>query len=232
MDNTTVLVVDDEERIRSSLCGILTDEGFRVLETDGGPSVMDIIEREHPELVLLDVWMPKLDGIELLRRIKAEQPATRVIMISGHANIQNAVTATRLGAADFIEKPFSVDGLLTSIERVLAGETGGTASPARVDTAVFANGRTLRNVSPTPPQFTVKSSLVMAGQGLHSGLKSGIILQPAPPGTGIVFSSLADQSAMAARLENVTETGYNTTLSSGGYTIRTVEHLMSALHGL
>src|SRR5580658_4506367 len=149
MDNTTVLVVDDEERIRSSLRGILSDEGFRVLDTDGGPAVMDIIEREHPELVLLDVWMPKLDGIELLRRIKAEQPATHVIMISGHANIQNAVAATRLGAADFIEKPFSLDGLLTSIERVLAGETGGTAAPGRVDGGALTNGRSLRAASPT-----------------------------------------------------------------------------------
>src|SRR5271167_2000398 len=132
MDNTTVLVVDDEERIRSSLRGILSDEGFRVLDTDGGPAVMDIIEREHPELVLLDVWMPKLDGIELLRRIKAEKPATHVIMISGHANIQNAVAATRLGAEDFIEKPFSVAGLLASIGRVLAGETGGSRGPETV----------------------------------------------------------------------------------------------------
>jgi len=231
MDNTTVLVVDDEERIRSSLRGILSDEGFRVLDTDGGPAVMDIIEREHPELVLLDVWMPKLDGIELLRRIKAEQPATHVIMISGHANIQNAVAATRLGAEDFIEKPFSVDGLLTAIERVLAGETGGTTAPGIGEAGAVTNGRAARTASSAPSQFTIKSSLVMAGQGLHSGLKSGVILHPAPPGTGIVFSSLADQSAMAARLENVTETGYNTTLSSGGYTIRTVEHLLSALHG-
>jgi UDP-3-O-[3-hydroxymyristoyl] N-acetylglucosamine deacetylase len=232
MENTTVLVVDDEERIRSSLRGILSDEGFRVLDTDGGPAVLDIIEREHPEIVLLDVWMPKLDGIELLRRIKAERPATHVIMISGHANIQNAVAATRLGAEDFIEKPFSVDGLLTTIDRVLAGETGGIAVPGISYANGSANGRKAQTGSLTPLQITIKSSTVMGGQGLHSGLKSGIILHPAPPGTGVIFSSLADQSAMAARLENVTETGYNTTLSSGGYTIRTVEHLLSALHGL
>jgi UDP-3-O-[3-hydroxymyristoyl] N-acetylglucosamine deacetylase len=232
MDNTTVLVVDDEERIRSSLRGILSDEGFRVLDIEGGPAVLEIVERERPEVVLLDVWMPKLDGIELLRRIKAERPMTRVIMISGHANIQNAVAATRLGAEDFIEKPFSVDGLLATIGRVLAGETGGTAAPGIGAGNAAAVGRKPRTGSLTPPQFTLKSSIVMGGQGLHSGLKSGIILHPAPPGTGIVFSSLADQSAMAARLENVTETGYNTTLSSGGYTIRTVEHLLSALHGL
>src|ERR1700684_2337334 len=181
MDNTSVLVVDYEERIRSSLRGILSDEGFRVLDTDGGPAVMDIIEREHPELVLLDVWMPKLDGIELLRRIKAEQPATHVIMISGHANIQNAVAATRLGAGDFIEKPFSVDALLTASERVLAGETGGTTAPGIGDASAVTNGRAGRSASSTPSQFTVKSPLVMAGPGRHLGLKRGVVLPPAPP---------------------------------------------------
>jgi UDP-3-O-acyl N-acetylglucosamine deacetylase len=70
----------------------------------------------------------------------------------------------------------------------------------------------------------------MAGQGLHSGLKTGVILHPAPPGAGIVFSSLADQSEIPARLENVTDTGYNTTLTAGGHSVRTVEHLLSALH--
>ena len=127
--NETVLVVDDEERIRSSLRGILGDEGFRVLDTGDPAGVMDLIARENPALVLLDIWMPNIDGIELLRRIKAERPEVRVIMISGHGNIQNAVAATRLGAADFIEKPFSVSGLLTSIERVLERESGGVRMP-------------------------------------------------------------------------------------------------------
>ncbi len=231
--NATVLVVDDEERIRSSLRGILGDEGFRVLDTGDAPEVMAIIAREHPELVLLDVWMPDLDGIELLRRIKTEQPNTRVIMISGHANIQNAVAATRLGAADFIEKPFSVAGLLASIGRVLAGETGCNRSPETVaDEAAAETAQATAASFGMQPQRTIKESLVIAGQGLHSGLKTGVILHPAPANAGIVFSSLADQSAIAARLENVTETGYNTTLSGNGHSVRTVEHLMSALHGL
>src|SRR3984893_5605395 len=129
MVNETVLVVDDEARIRSSLRGILGDEGFRVLDPGAPAGVMDLIGRENPALVLLDVWMPDIDGIEMLRRIKAERPDIRVIMISGHGNIQNAVAATRLGAADFIEKPFSVRGLLTSIQRVLEQQSGGTRMP-------------------------------------------------------------------------------------------------------
>ncbi|MBI3759641.1 MAG: UDP-3-O-[3-hydroxymyristoyl] N-acetylglucosamine deacetylase [Deltaproteobacteria bacterium] len=231
--NATVLVVDDEERIRSSLRGILSDEGFRVIDTGDAPGVMAIIARENPQVVLLDVWMPDLDGIELLRRIKSERPATRVIMISGHANIQNAVAATRLGAEDFLEKPFSVAGLLASIERVLSGETGGSRNPDTAGDAVVAGlTRPTANSVVARRQRTVRESLVLAGQGLHSGLKTGVILHPAQANTGIVFSSLADQSAIPARLENVTETGYNTTLSGNGHSVRTVEHLLSALHGL
>ena len=137
--NETVLVVDDEERIRSSLRGILGDEGFRVLDTGDPAGVMDLIARENPALVLLDIWMPNIDGIELLRRIKAERPEVHVIMISGHGNIQNAVAATRLGAADFIEKPFSVSGLLTSIERVLERESGGVRMPNGASTDAAAS---------------------------------------------------------------------------------------------
>ena len=231
--STTVLVVDDEERIRSSLRGILSDEGYRVFDTGDGPHAMEIIARENPSAVLLDVWMPGFDGIELLRQIKQTRPQTPVIMISGHANIQNAVAATRLGAADFLEKPFSVNGLLASLERVLAGTNGGSSRPvekANRATTDLAGATVTTGLA--APQRTLAEPLVIGGQGLHSGLKTGVILHPAPPDSGIVFSSLADQSAIVARLENVTETGYNTTLSSGGHSVRTVEHLMSALHGL
>jgi two-component system nitrogen regulation response regulator NtrX len=71
--NDKVLVVDDEERIRSSLRGILSDEGFRVVDTGDASGVMELLESESPSLVLLDVWMPEIDGIELLRRIKSER---------------------------------------------------------------------------------------------------------------------------------------------------------------
>jgi UDP-3-O-[3-hydroxymyristoyl] N-acetylglucosamine deacetylase len=230
--NETVLVVDDEERIRSSLRGILGDEGFRVLDTGDPAGVMDLIARENPALVLLDIWMPNIDGIELLRRIKAERPEVHVIMISGHGNIQNAVAATRLGAADFIEKPFSVSGLLTSIERVLKRESGGMRVSGGVSIDAAAPRPAPAAVSSGRKQRTLARSVVAAGQGLHSGLKTGVILHPAPAGFGIVFSSVADETAIAARLDNVTDTGYNTTLTANGRSVRTVEHLMSALHGM
>ncbi|HLH76845.1 MAG TPA: UDP-3-O-acyl-N-acetylglucosamine deacetylase [Candidatus Binataceae bacterium] len=227
----TVLVVDDEERIRSSLRGILSDEGFRVLDTGSALAVMDIVAREHPRLILLDIWMPDLDGIELLRRIKACAPATDVIMISGHGNITSAVAATKLGAADFIEKPFSLSGLLASVGRVLGGE--GAPLPSEGEGAVLTRparmGRLARGAI---AQRTVASSMVVGGQGLHSGLKTGVILYPAEPNSGIAFTSLSGDVTIPARLEHVSDTGYNTTLSRGDFVVRTIEHLMSALHGL
>jgi len=231
----TILVVDDEERIRSSLRGILSDEGFRVLDTSNAPAAIEIIGREHPRLVLLDIWMPELDGIEVLREIKARHPQTEVIMISGHGNIQNAVAATQLGAADFIEKPFSVNGLLSSIGRVLARDFGrerfsGESQIAEARAAVREPAARVSNQARA--QYTIARSIVVAGQGLHLGLKTGVILHPAPANFGIVFTALSADVEIAARLENVTDTGYNTTLASGGQSIRTVEHLMSALHGL
>src|SRR5260370_8403493 len=119
---------------------------------------MGIVGGEEEGVVLVDIWMPELDGLEVLRRIKTEKPEVHVIMISGHANIQNAVAATRLGAADFIEKPFSAGGLLSSLERVLAGETGGTrvseSSPAEPPRKLAA-----RSTAVARPQSTVKHSL-------------------------------------------------------------------------
>jgi UDP-3-O-[3-hydroxymyristoyl] N-acetylglucosamine deacetylase len=229
--NQTVLVVDDEERIRSALRGILSDEGFRVVDTGHAPGVMDLIARESPALVLLDVWMPEMDGIELLRRIKSEQPRVPVIMISGHANIQSAVAATRLGAADFIQKPFSVSGLLASIARALEGDSAGPDPSNGREAGAAPRATSRKAIRPGAiPQRTVARSIVMGGQGLHTGLKTGVILHPAPAGSGIVFTSLADETLIPVRFENVTDTGYNTTLTSGGRSVRTVEHLLSALH--
>ena len=115
----TILVVDDEAGIRSSVRGVLADEGYRVLEAEDGRGALQLIASEHPRLVILDIWMPEMDGIELLRHIRDSHPGTPVIVISGHGNIETAVTATKLGAFDFIEKPFSLDGLLHVVDRAL-----------------------------------------------------------------------------------------------------------------
>ncbi len=115
----SILVVDDEESIIRSLEGILTDEGFEVQNAANGKAALDRIEEEIPDLVLLDIWMPEMDGIETLVKIKENFPGLQVVMMSGHGTIETAVKATKLGAYDFVEKPLSLDKVLLTINNAL-----------------------------------------------------------------------------------------------------------------
>ena len=114
----TIMVVDDEGSILQSLEGILTDEGFEVILAESGVSALQKIDA-LPDLVLLDIWMPDMDGIETLIKIKEIHPRIQVIMMSGHATIETAVKATKLGAYDFFEKPLSLDKVLLSVQNAL-----------------------------------------------------------------------------------------------------------------
>lgn len=115
----TVLIVDDEESILQSLQGILLDEGLEVITAAGGAQALEKIDEVLPDIVLLDIWMPEMDGIETLVKIKASQPNIAVIMMSGHGTIETAVKATKLGAYDFIEKPLSIEKVLLSINNAM-----------------------------------------------------------------------------------------------------------------
>ncbi len=114
-----VLIVDDEASIRQSLEGILEDEGFRTSFAATGEECLSNIQAEDPDLVLLDIWMPGIDGLETLKAIKQKRPDQLVVMMSGHGTIETAVKATRLGAYDFIEKPLSLEKVLLSIQNGL-----------------------------------------------------------------------------------------------------------------
>ena len=117
--SNSVLVVDDEEGIRQTLAGVLEDEGLSVETAASGEECLSAFERRLFSCVLLDVWLPGIDGIETLERLKAAYPDTAVIMISGHANIETAVRATRLGALDFIEKPLQIERTVLAIRNAL-----------------------------------------------------------------------------------------------------------------
>ncbi|GAB4176175.1 MAG: sigma-54 dependent transcriptional regulator [Geothermobacteraceae bacterium] len=115
----TILVVDDEASIRESLQGILQDEGYNPVFAEDGEQALAFLNRELPDLVLLDIWMPGMDGLEVLERIKALYPDLTVIMMSGHGTIETAVRATKMGAFDFIEKPLSLEKMLLAIQNGL-----------------------------------------------------------------------------------------------------------------
>lgn len=115
-----ILIVDDEAGIRLSLKGILEeDEGHVVLESETAEEALEIIGRELPDLVFLDIWLPGMDGMDALSRIKKSHPQLPVIMISGHGNIETAVSAIKSGAHDFIEKPLSLEKIVLAVNRTL-----------------------------------------------------------------------------------------------------------------
>ena len=116
----TILIVDDEPEIRSLMQDILTEEGYLTLAVESAKQAQIIISENPPDLVYLDIWMPEIDGITLLKKwSETNQLNFPVIMISGHATIETAVEATRLGAFDFIEKPLSIENLVASAEKAL-----------------------------------------------------------------------------------------------------------------
>jgi two-component system nitrogen regulation response regulator NtrX len=115
----TILIVDDEPSILRSLSGILMDEGFETMTATNGYEALQCMESQTPDLVLLDIWMPGIDGIDTLKEIKSQNPNVQVIMITGHGTIETAVNATKIGAYDFIEKPLNIDRVIVAINNAL-----------------------------------------------------------------------------------------------------------------
>ena len=123
MTDTSVLIVDDEEGIRETLSGIFQDEGYNVITAGSGEEALKILKEQSPDLVLLDVWLSGIDGVETLQEIKKTNPELPVVIISGHGNIELAVKATHVGAYDFLEKPLSLERVLLVARRALEKRT-------------------------------------------------------------------------------------------------------------
>ena len=256
-----VLIVDDEEGVVQSVAGVLEDEGFQVATARSGEEAIRVFQQEEPDVTLLDIWMPGMDGIEILKRLKWIAPECQVIMISGHATISTAMTSVKLGAFDFIEKPLSLDVLLLTIRRALdrqkdvssvegsermvieepfqdekifleetPGELPGPAFDSLREPIPLAKEVAKRKGTSLLPQRTLKQSMVLYGTGLHSGKKTGLLLQPLPPHSGILFGSISSDEVVPAHLDFVQTTDFATSLKRGGAIAKTVEHLMAVLH--
>jgi two-component system, NtrC family, nitrogen regulation response regulator NtrX len=134
--NPTILIVDDEPGVRTALTGVLTDEGYVVESVSTGEACLDRLARGPVDLVLLDVWLPGIDGLTTLQRLRERQVDAQVVLISGHGNIESAVRAIKLGAFDFVEKPLSLDKTVLVIANALRQrrlEAENRALRARVD---------------------------------------------------------------------------------------------------
>jgi len=256
-----VLIVDDEERVVQSIAGVLEDEGFQVARAKSGEEAIIMFQHEEPDITLLDIWMPGMDGIEVLKRLKWISPDCQVIMISGHATISTAMTAVKLGAFDFIEKPLSLDTLLMTIHRALnqqkdlltiqqskeivteeplqgkkifskevTGELTGPPIASIREAISLTREASKRKETSLYLQRTLKQSMVLYGTGLHSGKKTGLLFQPLPPHSGILFGNISSDEFVPAHLDYVETTEFATSLKKGRAIAKTVEHLMAVLH--
>jgi len=114
-----ILIIDDEAGIRSSLKGILEDEGFTVTAVPSAEEGLSLLKRENFDIILLDIWLEGLDGLEALKRIKQDEENVQIIMITGHGSIETAVKAIKLGAYDFLEKPLSLEKVVVTVKNAL-----------------------------------------------------------------------------------------------------------------
>jgi two-component system nitrogen regulation response regulator NtrX len=131
-----LLVVDDEPGVRSALTGVLRDEGHEVETVDSGEACLDRLLRASYDVILLDIWLPGIDGLNTLQRLRDRQVDSAVVMISGHGNIESAVRAIKMGAFDFIEKPLSLDKTVLVVANALRQrqlESENRALRAQVD---------------------------------------------------------------------------------------------------
>ncbi len=238
-----ICIVDDQPLICSTVANILEDEGYEAIAFADAESFWQRLDSMEPALVMLDIWLPGTDGLQLLQRLHERFPELPVIMMSGHAGIEAAVAAIKFGAADFMEKPLHLEVLLDKVKSAL------NLHPARLDAGLPPDTRLARKpsemamisgavelVASAEPQRTLKEYLVLNGVGLLSGRKTGISLSPLGVNEGIIFQTLDGQTIRGhiTSLRNFMKpaetksfSANSTTLDNGRHQVRTVEHLMA-----
>jgi UDP-3-O-[3-hydroxymyristoyl] N-acetylglucosamine deacetylase len=240
-----ICIVDDESSISSTVASILKDEGYQAIAFPDAESFWQGLDAIKPSLVLLDVWLPGIDGMQLLKRLHDRFPLLPVIMMSGHAGIEAAVAAIKAGAYDFLEKPLHLEGLLDKVASALKHRPSGTGETLPSDTRLEIVSADLSippgvvDVVDSPePQRTLRGNVVLNGIGLLSGRNTGVILSPLGTNEGIVFQTLDNQIIRGhiTSLEDFSQTGSSktfsansTTLDNGRRRVRTIEHLMAVL---
>ena len=119
MSSARIIVIDDEKSIRSALQMFLTDQGYDIILSDGSGDLVGLVSEKEPDVILLDMKMPEIDGMNLLKTLKDHDPELIIMMITGYADIDSAVQAMRLGAFDYVKKPFNLEELSLNIKKAL-----------------------------------------------------------------------------------------------------------------
>ncbi len=241
-----ILIIDDEKNILVSLASILEDEGYKVYFAQTGEEGIEKFKNIRPEAIFLDIWLPGMDGIEVMRKILEIDPTQIIIMISGHVNISTAVSAVREGAYDFLEKPLSLDKVIFVLKRAMEYKQ---LMKENIKLKSLINHKNCKKFNqdikkePTTninfkiddtkvykKQKTVKSSNIYYGLGLHSGVKTGLSIQPLPPNKGIRFENISKFGYVPANIDYLSKTNYATSLKRGDIEAYTIEHFLACLH--
>jgi DNA-binding NtrC family response regulator len=189
---SSILIVDDEAGVRASLAAVLRDEGYAVTTADSGEACLAQVAQVSPDVILLDIWLPGMDGLATLERLRERRVDSQVIMISGHASVEAAVRATKLGAFDFIEKPLSLEKTVLTVRNALRQhrlEAENRQLRARVD-------RRLVIVGASPVMEQLRELVAMAAPS------NGRVLISGENGTGkeLVARALHRHSDRAAEI--------------------------------
>ena len=240
-----ICIVDDEPSICSTVESILKDEGYQTIVFPDADSFWQRLDTIEPSLVILDIWLPGIDGLQLLKHLHGRFPTLPIIMMSGHAGIDAAVAAIKAGAYDFLEKPLNLEVLLDKIKSALKHRPSGNGAILPSDMRLEIVSADLLmppgmvEVMDSPePQRTIRGNVVLNGIGLLSGRNTGIILSPLGINEGIIFQTLDGQTIRGhiTSLGNFSQTvssktfsANSTILDNGRLQVRTVEHLMAVL---
>jgi UDP-3-O-[3-hydroxymyristoyl] N-acetylglucosamine deacetylase len=240
-----ICIIDDEASISSTVESILNDEGYQAIAFPDAESFWQRLDTIEPSLVLLDVWLPGIDGMQLLKRLHDRFPTLPIIMMSGHSGIDAAVSAIKAGAYDFLEKPLHLEVLLDKVASALkhrhsrSDETLPSDIRLEIVSADLSLPPGVVDVVDSPePQRTLRGNVVLNGVGLLSGRNTGVILSPLGTNEGIVFQTLDGQTLRGhiTSLENYAQSvssktfsANSTTLDNGRRRVRTIEHLMAVL---
>ena len=166
---SSILIIDDEAGVRASLGGVLRDEGYAVDAVDSGEAGLEQVTQRPYDVILLDIWLPGIDGLVTLERLRERRVDAQVIMISGHASVEAAVKATKLGAFDFIEKPLSLEKTVLAVRNALRQrrlEVENRALRARVD-------RRQQLIGDSPAMVRLREQIAMAAPSNGRVLISG-----------------------------------------------------------
>ncbi len=205
MQKERILIVEDETNIAASLRSILSDEGYEVDSTGDGLDALEKIQSDPPDLLILDIWLPGMDGIEVLKSVKTFHPEIEVLIISGHGTIDTAVQATKLGAFDFIEKPFSLEHITQSVKSALhqkkqstvAGDLfGKTSLPLGFDAMVEIRHRAKQLAESSAPV------LVLGEPGTGKEFIAQIVHQQSK-NSGLPFIKLNCNIRSTANIESI-----------------------------